>query len=147
MLDLLDDTNFTHVPNHVGTVLHGAPVRVLGSHTFQVEDSQPDACFAMCSAAEDCGGFTHLRTDGLCAFSGRSGRLIKPEKVQGDVFIKQTSHPDAVVPILPAMQPVSSHRPSHFLAPLCVARGMRDAPPICGCVPRAIQDSFCASTP
>lgn len=120
MLDLLDDTNFTHVPNHAGTVLHGAPVRVLGSHTFQLEDSQPDACFAMCSAAEDCSGFTYLRTDGLCAFSGRSGRLIKPEKVQGDVFIKQTSHPDAVVPILPAMQPVSSSTsPDHhiFLVP------------------------------
>ena len=55
MLDLLDDTNFTHVPNHAGTVLRGSGPRP-GSHTFQLEDSQPDACFAMCSAAEDCSG-------------------------------------------------------------------------------------------
>ena len=35
MIDLLDDVNFTKVPSHAGSVLEGAPVRVLGalSHT------------------------------------------------------------------------------------------------------------------
>ena len=123
MIDLLDDVNFTKVPSHAGSVLEGAPVRVLGTltHTYEVREGL-FTCFAMCSAASDCRGITHHPLDRTCAFSHSGGRLVKAD-AKGEVFIRQHRHPAAPVPELPSMQPLaSSDAAPIFLVPNFASR-------------------------
>ena len=92
MIDALDDVNFTLVPSHAGTRLHGSPVMIFGEHVYHYDfGGQKDVwpCFAMCAAAQDCGGFTADRSQHVCTFSRRNARLLKSDGfTSSNVYVK-----------------------------------------------------------